>query len=69
MAKRKLELFVYRVDIMHRDAEGRWDGTWYGHYEYRINKGDYVVTRGCGFDTLDQARIAGQEKLAQLESR
>lgn len=69
MAKRKLELFVYRVDIKHRDAEGRWDGTWYGYYEYRINKGDYVVTRGFGFDTLDQARIAGQEKLAQLESR
>jgi len=67
---RKLKLSVHRIDHRCFDTDGCWDGTYDEIYEYIIYDGEGIEVDGWdGYDTEEKARIAGEEKLKELEER
>lgn len=67
---RNLKLRVCRIDHKCIDTDGYWDGTYDDSYEYIICDDDEFEVAGMGgYHTREQAREAGEKKLAQLEAR
>ena len=64
---RNLRLSICRIDRKCIDYEGEWDGTYDESYEYIIYDGEGIEVAGRdGFDTHDEARVAGERKLYEL---
>ena len=65
---RKLRLCVHRVDRKCIDTEGYWDGTYDDSYEYIICDDEELEVAGMdGYNTEEEARKAGEERLKRLK--
>lgn len=67
---RKLRLSVCKRLHKFLDSDGDWDGVYDESYEYIIYDEEGIEVAGMdGYDTEEEARKVGEERLKRLEER
>jgi hypothetical protein len=69
-AMRKLRLSVCKRFHKCTTSDGEWDRTWDESYEYIIYDEERLEVDGMdGYNTEEEARKAGEERLKRLEDK